>query len=374
MSSLLDHFVHSLQSKSCVKLTLSRYEGSEPGLTGITIRPIELKGVLHLSFLYRLGRTTPTKNFSLEEGLKQLRTLLAEEFSEANLFTTEGNFHWQRGKERLKKLPPTHSKVDLAHDRRKCHLISVESAPWMERLGLLQKGMGDKFRQVQKFVELLESTLPPEEIAARSTFRTADMGCGKGYLTFVAHNFLTSHTAGTVETRGIELRQELVDRSNQIARECQMEGLVFEAGEIGRSELGPLDLLIALHACDTATDDAIYAGIRAGAEWILVSPCCHKEVRPQLKPEGAATELTRFGIFAERMAEMVTDGARALLLEREGFRTRVVEFVSAEHTLRNVMIIARRDGGVDRAEAARRLSELKRAFGVEKLHLERLLE
>lgn len=370
---LLNRFTQSLESGSCVKLTLSRYEGSEQGLTGIVIRPVELKGVLLLSFLYRSGRTTPTKNFPLEEGVEQLRTLLARDFSEANLFTTEGNFLWQRGKERLKKLRPTHSAVDLSHDRPKRHPVSAESARWMEPLGLLKSGMGDKFRQVQKFVELLESIIPPEEVAARSTFRTADMGCGKGYLTFAAHHFLTTHASGSVETQGIELRQALVDGSNQIAKECQMEGLIFEAGEIGQSTLGPLDLLIALHACDTATDDAIYAGIRAGAEWIVVSPCCHKEVRPQLKPEGAVAELTRFGIFAERMAEMVTDGARALLLEREGFRTRVVEFVSAEHTARNVMIVARRDSGVDRSEAARRLSELKRAFGVRELHLERLL-
>lgn len=207
-----------------------------------------------------------------------------------------------------------------------------------------------------------------------SALQLVDMGCGKGYLTFGLWHLFSRVWKQPVRVIGVETRADLVSTTNKLARQIKADGLEFVRGEIQSVKLPPVDALIALHACNTATDDAIRRGIELGAKLIVVAPCCHKELRPQLgKPEPLAAVL-RHGLMEERMAEWATDGLRALFLEWAGYRTKILEFVASEHTPKNLMIAAIREGEPFVDDAARKkIEELKNFFSVQHQVLDPLL-
>jgi hypothetical protein len=174
---------------------------------------------------------------------------------------------------------------------------------------------------------------------------------------------------------GVELRGELVDLCNAAAQRHGLAGLHFEQGDIASHPPEPMDVMIALHACDTATDLALHVGIRAGASVILCSPCCHKQLRPQMMCPRPLGPMLQFGIHMGQQAEMVTDSLRALLLQAEGYETQVFEFVALEHTSKNKMILAiKREGAAKRSEALAQVDEIKRFYGVREQALETLLQ
>jgi hypothetical protein len=276
---------------------------------------------------------------------------------------------------RVVSTPP----AEASHDRPKERAVD-STRRWLQVLGVTTaegrvcRGMEAKFRQIHRFVELLDPLLvaaglkreTPASAGEMEPLRLVDMGCGKGYLTFAAHEHLGRESGRPVRTRGVEVRPDLVEAGNRHVRECGMEGLEFVAGAIAEQAVGPADVLVALHACDTATDDALAAGIAAGARLLVVAPCCHREVRPQLRPPPVLEPVLRHGILRERQAEFVTDALRSLLLETAGYEPRVFEFISPEHTAKNLMIAAvRRPGGVEhRDRAIRRVRALATGYGV----------
>jgi SAM-dependent methyltransferase len=219
-------------------------------------------------------------------------------------------------------------------------LIEPQS-PWLRAL----QASPDKVRQIQKFAEILAHRAAEAGLVAGQPLRLLDMGCGKGYLTFAAYDWLRHHGWPAVEAVGVEQRAELVELCNRVAGECSLTGLKFERGSIdGYLVLPGIDSLMALHACDTATDDAIAKGVEAGAKLIIVAPCCHKQLRPQLRAPPVLSGALNHGLLLERQAEFVTDALRAALLEWAGYDTKVFEFVSTEHTAKNLMITAVRHG------------------------------
>jgi hypothetical protein len=199
------------------------------------------------------------------------------------------------------------------------------------------------------------------------------MGCGKGYLTFAAHDYFNLVEHRPANVRGIESRPELVGLCNTVARETGRPRLEFVGGTIASATFATLDVLIALHACDTATDDALAKGVQAGATLLVVAPCCQKEVRPQLTAAPVLAPALRHGIFQERHAEFATDALRALLLEWAGYDTKVFEFISTEHTAKNLMIAAtkRSPGEARSEEAAARVRELAAFYGIKSQALAR---
>jgi hypothetical protein len=199
------------------------------------------------------------------------------------------------------------------------------------------------------------------------------MGAGKGYLTFAVYDYF-DRLGVRASVTGVESRANLVELCNETARRAGYERLQFRTGLIEDFDLSSADILIALHACDTATDDAIYKGVKADASVIITAPCCHKELRPQMKTPDELRGVLRHGLLLEREAEAVTDSLRALLLERAGYRVKVFEFVPTEHTRKNTMIAAVRRG--DRAgsdEALRQFEALKSFYGIGRQRLECLL-
>jgi SAM-dependent methyltransferase len=206
--------------------------------------------------------------------------------------------------------------------------------------------------------------------------RVVDFGSGKGYLTFAVHDHLRCQ-GRDARVAGVELRPDMVSLCESAARTLHAEGLRFIEGDVRTHDPGPIDVMIALHACDTATDHAIHLGLRGGAEIILCSPCCHKEVRPQLMSPQPLRPLLKHGVHLGQQAEMLTDTLRAMLLEACGYETQVFEFVSLEHTNKNKMILAvRRAGDIDPAARETLLSQIrdiKGFYGVREQCLETLL-
>ena len=330
-----------------VKLTLGKYRGSDPTLKNVFVRPVMLKGGPHFAFVWRHATRDVTKNFPPAEALAALDGLIGRDFLDAHLFTATQTAQLETdadGSARVKILGAAKSPPPLGsqHDRAKSHPIAA-SSPWLRALGVVnergqpREGMADKFRQIQKFAELLSHLLVEAALPADRPLHIVDMGAGKGYLTFAIAALLGSRAT----VRGIEARPELVEFCNRVAHENDLAAhLTFSAGTIAETPLPACDVLIALHACDTATDDALARGIGAGARLLVVSPCCQKELRPQLTAPPVLAAALRHGIFQERQAEFVTDALRAQLLEWVGYRTKVFEFISTEHTAKNLMIAA----------------------------------
>jgi len=268
-----------------------------------------------------------------------------------------------------------------SHDRAKNRPLAGSDKPYLHALGITGKDgqvrhdAQDKFRQINKMVEIFAPLI--QAIKAEKP-RIVDMGAGKGYLDFALYDYLANVANRPAEIIGVELRDKLVSDGNATAAASGFDGLGFVPGTILDYDATGADAVIALHACDTATDDAIYRGIGAGAALIAVAPCCHKQIRRQMEAGKAADPLgvlLRHGIFLERQAEMVTDTLRALLLELSGYRVKVFEFVSDAHTPKNNLIVAEKDGrmGRDREAVLRQIAETKALFGVEKHYLEGLL-
>ena len=201
--------------------------------------------------------------------------------------------------------------------------------------------------------------------------RIVDMGSGKGYLTFAAYDYFKNIRDVDVQITGVDTKRELVDLCNGIAAASQFEGLNFVVGTIGEYDVGSVNILIALHACNTATDDAIYKGITANADLIVVAPCCHQEIRPQINPPAMLRDILKHGVMLERTAETITDGLRSLLFERSGYATKLFEFVSTEHTPKNNMLVGTRlKKPSDPEPFERQIDEIKSLYGIREHHLE----
>jgi hypothetical protein len=361
-----------------VKLTLGKpHVGTaEPSLKNIFARPVTLKSGPHLSLVWRHATRDITKNFPPAEALAQLEPLIGTTFLDAHLFTPAQTAQLETGDDgrshlRVKSLSSAPAQAGETHDRAKAHLIPAD-APWLHALGVTDErgrprnGMADKFRQIEKFAELLTHLLAEANLPDERELSVTDMGSGKGYLTFATAALLGPRA----RVRGIECRSELVKLCNRVARETNFSNLEFITGDItGATLAGRLDVLIALHACDTATDDALARGIAAGAALLVVAPCCQKELRPQLTAPAVLAPALRHGIFQERHTEFVTDAMRALLLEWSGYRTKVFEFISTDHTAKNVMIVAEKSSVPGDAGTANKIRAFAQFYGIREQRL-----
>jgi protein-L-isoaspartate O-methyltransferase len=366
------------------KLTLGKYRGADSSLRNLSIRPVSLRAGPRLSFVWRHATRDVTKNHPRDEALAEIASLVGGDFLHAHLFACSLSAQLEcetDGSARLKIEPgvaPAKAEQPAAtpaHDQAKHYVIPADS-PWLRSLGVTndqgrpREGMAPKFRQIQKFAELLSHLIGESGLDA-APLQVVDMGCGKGYLTFAVSALLGDRAQVT----GIEARAELVNLANRVAAEQGLAAhLAFTAGNIADTALAKVDLLIALHACDTATDDALAKGIAAGARLLVVSPCCQKELRPQLTAPAVLADALRHGILQERQAEFVTDALRAQLLEWAGYRTRVFEFVSTEHTAKNLMIVAIKGASAHDPALAARVRAFAAFYGIRAQSLARQLE
>ncbi len=374
----------SLRDGTMLHLTLGKPRGADKTLKNLLVRPVTLRGEPQLSFVWRHERQDITKNHLPQPALARLAELIGTEFHSAHLFTatrtTQLEFN-KKGEPRLTHGPAVADKpASGGHDQKKQRLLTPESQAWLQALGVttatgaVREGMADKHRQIHKFVEILSHLAADAALPASRPVEIADMGCGKAYLTFATHDYFNRVENRAANVTGIEARPELVEKCRETAKNAHCDRLTFQAGTIQSAGLTSLDILIALHACDTATDDAIIQGIQGGASLIVVAPCCQKEIRAQLRPSGVLAPALKHGIFQERHAEFATDALRALLLEWAGYDTKVFEFISTEHTAKNVMIAGtKRRGHARTDEAAANVRELAAFYGIKTQALARHL-
>lgn len=308
------------------------------------------------------------------EQVIQLMTTLTEEYKQTVVKTTIAEYQVLRNKKGKSKLLTKHvNHQDLIKDQSKQYLIPP-TAPFLKGLGLattnhlIKAEAQKKYRQINKFVEIIGSTLRPEH--RQQPLSIYDFGCGKGYLTFGLYHHLSQASKQEFSVVGIDLKPAVIDHCNQLATDLNFTQLTFEQGDITNTALTSCDMLIALHACDIATDIALYKGIQSKASYIFSSPCCHKEVRTLMKKSDSP--ILRHGILKERQAEMLTDVLRTLLLEQHGYKADIFEFISSEHTAKNLMIRAIYTG--HKKDNSKEIIELKQQYGVEgQQYLEGLL-
>lgn len=383
VEKFIDSFTESLRKETFVKMTLGNYRGNDRHLQKLLIRLVKTKKGIRLFFLYRHDTRDTAKNHDFAKGLKIIRRLLGRDFFSGHLFTTENDFQLDIGKKGRSRLnvgkPTFQAQPDLSHDRRKQTLVD-QNAFYLKALGIttdqgrIRAKQQDKWKQINKFIETLEKLVGDSRLRDKKKIKIVDMGSGKGYLTFAVYDYFKNVLKTDVEVIGVDTKKQLVSLGNDIAHSCSFADLRFVHGHINDFELTDVDVLIALHACNTATDDAIYKGIAAEAELIVAAPCCHQEIRPQMKAPPMLKNVLKHGVMLEREAETITDGLRALLLEKQGYRTKLFEFIATEHTPKNNMIVGiRHDRRVDAEDLAGQIKAIKDFYGIGEQRLERLL-
>lgn len=379
LKPFFDKLSDSFSNATFVKVTLSKPAYKSDGLLNVYVREIEIKGENQLSFTYHYQTNDQVKNYGLKAAQAEINKLLNGKFRIATLFTLEEDFTIQlskKGKVSTRNtLPSFKNKPPKEHDQPKTKRAKL--GKYLTLLGVCDEQgkvipkMADKFKQINKYLEIVEAQL--KHIDTSKSLSIVDMGSGKGYLTFALYDYLVNQRKVDVNITGIEQRKELVDFCNKTAQQCDFEKLQFKQQSIQEFDLKSVDVLIALHACDTATDDAISKGIFANAQLIITAPCCHKQIRQQVKGKEQESSLLKYGIFKERQFEMVTDTIRALLMEKQQYNTNIFEFVSNEHTRKNVMLVGVKSNKKPNHENIdSKIEAIKKEFGIEQHYLETL--
>jgi hypothetical protein len=360
-----------------VKITLSKPIRKKEGLRNIYVRLVLIQEELKLSFTYHYKTNDQVKNYTILEGIEVLQEYLSNTFRTAVVFALKEDLQVFLSKKKVisyKKCAASFAnKPPLTHDKPKAKRSQLGA--YLRHLGVTDQDnnvipkMSDKFRQINKYLEIMEGLIANAKLLKE--IQIVDMGSGKGYLTFALYDYLVVQRKINATITGIELRPELVDMCNQVADTCGFDQLKFECTPIEAYQNKKVDILIALHACDTATDDAITKGIAAKAGLIVCAPCCHKQIRQQLKGKEQSDPILKYGIFKERQYEMVTDTLRALILEKKNYQTKIFEFVSNEHTRKNVLLVATKSSKENDVKALdQKIAALKTVYGIDSHYLE----
>jgi len=375
----------SVESNTVVKLLLSKYRGADKSLNRVTIRPLILQNEAVLSFVYEHQTNHITKNYSYQLALVEIKTLIGEDFKSAYLTLLDAEVQLEFSKKGKLKISQHQAKQNqsavVTHNREKNRFVDIQR-PFLTALKVTDKqqklipAMSNKWKQINKFIEVFSQALDVSPHDKKTPLNVVDFGSGKGYLTFAIHDYLRHTINNNAQVTGVELRQGLADLCNQTAATLDHQGLDFVCGDVKTHAPKQTDVMIALHACDIATDYAIHYGIRANASIIMCSPCCHKQIRPQIKSPELFQPMLQYGVHLGQQAEMVTDSLRALLLEANGYSTKVFEFISLEHTNKNKMILAVKKAKVNAKEQAKVLTQIaniKDYYGIDDHCLESLL-
>lgn len=354
------------QGQQLIQATVSQLRRSDPaGCTKVTVKPVELKGLLHYQFSFYCGPKVLHENLSPEEAEAKLGELLEEQYRQALLQTAEADYQVlisKKGKVGILKKPPTKSAPQtLTHNRKKQYLLEEGvPVPFLVELGIMNaqgKVLApkyDKFRQINRFVEMIADVVP--HLAKDRTLNIVDFGCGKSYLTFALYHYLKELQGLDIRVIGLDLKEDVIAHCCGLAEKFGYKDLTFLVGDIAKyNELDRVDMVVTLHACDTATDAALEKAVRWGADVILSVPCCQHELFRQVRSE-VLSPLLQHGILKERFSSLATDALRARLLDIMGYKTQLLEFIDLEHTPKNILIRAVKGSRPAGAELAKLMS------------------
>ena len=373
LEEALGEVVETLKnSENFVRLVLSgRRRNMQTPSERIDLKPVLIKGEIKYQLSQSDGRAMTTKNYSPNEFISL--GLLEAGFANIHIEekTKSLSIRITKKGEALVQRAMGEFQADLSHDRNKLRLLDGED-PFLIEIGIsdssgkVKASKNDKYLQVEEFLRLLvpslNSAIEAGHIAKPSQdnpLTIVDLGCGHAYLTFAAHQYLRSQGI-PVSVIGIDIRESARVRNNEIAKKLGIANTIsFRAEEISETTLKSADVAIALHACDTATDDALAWSVKSDAKLVLVAPCCHHDIQAQMveTPE-PWTMLTRNGIMKERLGDLLTDALRMQIMKLSGYRVEAIEFIGGEHTPRNLMIRAVKTGAVADSAEDKRYNEM----------------
>ena len=376
-----------LSNQSFVRAVFSgQQKGASLEWVKVVVRPVEIKGERNLQFSYFDEKKDVTNNYLAEESTAPLDELLALPFRNIFVENTTGNLQVnisKKGKVLVNEVKAASPAIpDLSHDRQKSRLLTAENAePFLKAVGIMtQDGkiradMQRKFKQINEFLRLVDETDSFAHFTGHP-LHVVDFGCGNSYLTFAVYYYLHDILKLDAHVVGVDIKADLIERHHEKAKALGWSQLTFQTGRISdyRSEIVP-DIVLALHACDTATDDALAQGIRWGSKLIVCAPCCQHELQQQMSRvpmPNALLPIFQHGILFERVGDILTDTFRASILRIMGYRTDVTQFVPIEHTAKNLMIRAVKTSPPGNARWIEEYRNLKEFWQVTP-YLERLL-
>ena len=342
----------------------------------VIVRPVLIKNDRHLQFSYFTEKQDITRNYRGSQASEKLDEILALPFNAISVQSRDQNLHVQITKKgrvivHREKADVSGKEPDLAHDVSKRLPLPadrpdafLQAVGIMDEQGRIRPSMHGKFSQINEFLKLLEHTGELDKFD-KAPVHMLDCGCGSAYLSFAAYHYLNDVRGIEARLMGVDVNEALIKKDNAESEQLGYSNACFRRSSIidYRPEVPP-DIVLALHACDTATDEAIAQGIGSQSRVILCAPCCHHHLQEQLHTVAPFEAVLRHGVLKQRMGDILTDAFRALILRIMGYKTDVVEFVSPEHTDKNLMIRAVRRGQQDRAQFVREYLELKRYWGV----------
>lgn len=329
-----------------------------------------------------------SENSSAEEKTEELNAdHLMEQMARAPIFPFKAgmlncedfDLHYsenRKGVARVYKSKPTMRGQAQTHNRSKNYVLR-EDRPYLEGLGVTNadgkviKKHHPKFRQIANFVEIIDRDIGSFVDSTDEPISLLDLGCGKGYLTFAAYDYINSRAKVQPVGTGIDVKPNVIDLCNELSKKVGFDGLTFRKARIEQDKIENVDVLIALHACDTATDDALALGLRSNMKFLFCAPCCQAEIAAQIDHVDSPFELVNtYPLMKRKQADIITDVCRALLLRAMGYDVKFLEFTPLEHTPKNVMLAGRRSDAIDRQKAYSEYQELKKAYGFERHSLE----
>jgi len=352
---------------SLIRIIFSAQRKKSQLYSKAALRPVMLKGSRFIQAEYHTRNKVTHRNLTPGEAAREAWRLASEEFKQIAIFTGEADYQVLAAKAdnpRILKSAPSMKAPALSHDQAKNYIIpDGEPCDFLIRLGVMDpkgkvyKKYYAKFRQINRFLEIVEDAV--QALPQGRELNIVDFGCGKAYLTFALYYYLRLKKNLPVRLTGLDLKEDVIKFCNDIARELHYDALHFELGDISRFESDTrADMVVTLHACDTATDFALIKAVGWGASVILSVPCCQHELFDQIQ-NNQLGGILKHGILKERTSSIVTDALRALKLEACGYDVSLIEFTSLEHTAKNIMIRAVRTGRPDPAaeEEFRKLAE-----------------
>ncbi len=339
-----------------IKLVFSGKRRKSTEYSKITIRPVLIGGQISYQAEYSYEKKAIHKNLSTEETADFCLKVMEEDFKQANIFTSISDIQILASKvenPRITKKPATlscSSCSNITHNRTKNHIIP-DGVPcdFLVHLGVMDKSGKvipkhySKFRQINRYLEIVEDVFPYLPADKETPLKIIDFGCGKAYLTFAIYYYLKVQKNRNVEIIGLDLKKDVIDFCNKVARDLGYHELKFLMGDIADYTSDHADMVVTLHACDTATDYALINAVSWNTKVILSVPCCQHELFSQIKNE-IHQPMLKYGILKDRLTEYLTDGLRGLKLESKGYDVAMIEFTSLEHTARNIMIKAVKTG------------------------------
>ena len=344
ITELMEKVVHE---KTLIYAVFSNVRNkSEKTFNKVIIKKVIKKNEVKHQFEYVYEKKVTHENLDGPEAINQMCNLMENYFRQGVINCIDADYQVlvsKKGKIKILKKSPSRQIEDMSHNRKKNYILAEgERHPFLIELGIMTpdgkviNSKYDKYRQINRYLELVSDCIP--YLNKKEKVRIIDFGCGKAYLTFALYEYLVTKLDYDVEIVGLDLKEDVIKFCNNLAQKLEYKDLRFVQGDIkGFNEFDDVDMVISLHACDTATDDALARAVAWGSKVILAVPCCQHELNKKIHNR-AMQPLLKHGILKERVSSLVTDALRATVLEIMGYTTQVIEFVDMEHTPKNLMI------------------------------------